>query len=184
MFISLLNKEKIYLGNKIMALLYKPTELSEKISKLVDKIPLSKYIIPQLSESVRKGEEPLSLMTGIDVLGPVAITRSQAIKQIGKIPQEGLSKLQKKEIEDTIKLLESVPKKSLEKISDIIIKDPEKFKDAKRLLGAWGSKTREINVIPITTSEFHSPIIEGLIKKLMKKQYLNKQEFTTDFKRV
>jgi len=101
-----------------MTIRYKPIELSEKMRKAAEKIPLSDYLIPQLPESVRKGEEPLSYLNAIEVFGPtpIGLTKFGTALQVGRLLKRAG---RFDEMKDILKLLKEFPSKELKELRGV-----------------------------------------------------------------
>ncbi len=94
-----------------MAARYQPTEISTKIQELAKRAPLAKWWLPQIPEG-----EPLSVPSGIEALGPMAMTLNEAVSPLIKLIKPGLSEVAKQEIADSIRLiLKGVPRKLIQR---------------------------------------------------------------------
>ena len=158
---------------------YQPPTKIELLSKLAEQYPYAKgiYGYPKRSEEEPGGSEPLFDPIPNPPIGKIAklaISLPFAIKQIQKIPQKGLSALQRREVEDTLRVLAATPKRALQTVSNLTVEKPETFKDAAALLGSWGVEGRNITVSPLIKSEK----LPGAYKSFIQKVERNKEGYT------
>lgn len=153
---------------------YRPPTTIELLSKLAEEVPYGTniYGYPKRGESEPGLKEPLYDPIPQPPIGKVAklaISLPFAIKQIRKIPQAGLSALQRQEVEDTLKILAATPKRALQSVSDLVVEKPETFKDAAALFGSWGRKGREVTVSPLIASEKLPDTFKTMLQRIEKR---------------
>ena len=147
-----------------------PTTI-ELLSKMAEEYPQATniYGYPKRAEPEPELREPFFDPIPQPPIGKVAklaISLPFAIKQIKKIPMKGLSALQRKEVEDTLKVLAATPKRALQTVSNLTVEKPETFKDAAALIGSWGMKGREVTISPIVKSEKLPASFTQLLQKI------------------
>jgi len=125
---------------------YRPPTTIELLSKLAEEHPygIGGREEPGVTEPL---VDPIPTPQG--KIAKLAISLPFAKQQISKYLMKGLSPTKLQEVQEALKLLEAVPKRALQTVSELYVgATPALFKTAPNILGHWNAAERRIGTYP------------------------------------